>query len=115
MRYRHFLVLPSLLLAVPLIFYAIMGLVLGFTLEEMRDLGLVAQSEPAGNPLHVWSHFDFGAVDWSLVPTALPTWFGMCAPMPCGWPCGCRADGRADGAAHMARHVRAAASADLEP
>ena len=77
MRYRHFLVLPSLLLAVPLLFYLVMGVFLGFSLQEMRDFGLVAQAEPSGNPLLVWHNFDLGLVKWSLVPGALPTWFGM--------------------------------------
>ena len=38
---------------------------------------MVAPAEAAGNPLEVWSLFDFAHVRWELVPSALPTWLGM--------------------------------------
>ena len=75
-RYHHFVVLPSLLLAIPVVFYAVM-FSLGFTLGEMRDLGLVAPEEPSANPLGVWELFDFAHVHWELLPGAFPTWLGM--------------------------------------
>ena len=50
---------------------------LGFTLDECRDIGLVAAEEPQGNPLRVWTLFDFAHVRWDLVPRCLPTWCGM--------------------------------------
>jgi len=62
MRVRHFLMLPTLLLAVPVGFYLIMSVMLGFSLQELRDLGLVAQAEPSADPWHVFSNFKFAQV-----------------------------------------------------
>lgn len=75
-RCHHFLVLPALLLAIPIGFYAL-AFSLGFSLDDLRDIGMVAPAEAAGNPLEVWSLFDFAHVRWELVPSALPTWLGM--------------------------------------
>ena len=47
------------------------------TLDDMRSNGFIAPVEPVGNPLGVWSLFDFRHVRWDLLPTALPTWCGM--------------------------------------
>lgn len=76
-RAQHFLVLPALLLGVPAVFFAIM-LPLGFSLGDMRTMGLIAPvAESPPNPFSVWALFDFEHVHWSLVPCALPTWLGM--------------------------------------
>ena len=75
-RYHHFLVLPGLLLAIPVAFYLITA-ILGFSLEDCREMGLVAAEEPQGNPFLVWTMFDFAHVRWDLVPKAFPTWCGM--------------------------------------
>ncbi len=61
-RHHHFLVLPCLLLAIPIAFYAVM-LSLGYSLPQMRTAGLVAPLDPMpANPFEVWALFDFGAV-----------------------------------------------------
>ena len=75
-RFHHFLVLPGTLLAIPAVFYLVM-FALGFTMDEMREVGLIAQAEPQGNPLHVWANYDFNLVRWELLPQAIPTWLGM--------------------------------------
>ena len=72
MRVRHFLMLPTLLLAVPVGFYLIMSVVLGFSLEELRGLGLVAQEEPSADPWHVFSNFKFGQVHRDYPDDQLP-------------------------------------------
>lgn len=43
--YHHFLVLPSLLLLIPLLFYAL-AFGGGYSLKELRAAGLVAQQDP---------------------------------------------------------------------
>ena len=76
-RFQHFLVLPAILFAIPLLFYAI-GYGAGYDLQQLRDMGWVQQEEPAAdNPFAVWLLFDFSHVRWSLLPEVLPTWFGM--------------------------------------
>lgn len=78
-RFDHFLVLPGLLVALPLGFFAATT-AMGYSLEDLRDMGLVADDDSGGSlesPLAAWTLYDFSRVHWSLVPSVWPTWLGM--------------------------------------
>lgn len=49
----------------------------GYSLPEMRTMGLIAEEQPMGDWWMTWSLFDFRNVHWALMPTVLPTWLGM--------------------------------------
>jgi SulP family sulfate permease len=76
-RYDHFLLLPGMLLAIPLAFF-IVALAAGYDLEQLRDAGWIAPAQPAAPPLEAFRFFRLEMVRWELLPSLLPTWFGMC-------------------------------------
>ena len=76
-RFHHFLVLPALLLAIPILFYSV-AFAAGYDLQQLRDAGWVQQQDPvADNPFAAWRLFNFSIVRWSVMPEMFPTWFAM--------------------------------------
>ena len=75
-RFHHFLVLPSMLLAIPTAFY-IVATLCGYDLPALRDAGWVAPQQPPASTLEVFAFFKFGLVRWELLPSIIPTWLGM--------------------------------------
>lgn len=75
-RYDHFLLLPGMLLAIPLAFFLV-ALAAGCDLEQLREAGWIAPPQPAAPPLEAFRFFRLELVRWELLPSLLPTWFGM--------------------------------------
>ena len=75
-RYDHFLLLPGMLLAIPLAFFLV-ALAAGYDLDQLRDAGWIAPPQPAAPPLEAFRFFRLELVRWELLPSLLPTWFGM--------------------------------------
>eukprot|EP00053_Salpingoeca_punica_P006959 m.64598 g.64598 ORF g.64598 m.64598 type:complete len:858 (-) comp13933_c1_seq1:66-2639(-) len=78
-RFRHFLVLPGFLVAIPVIFYICLACS-QHTLEDARnvfDSGFVAQKSPESQFWLVWEHYNFARMKWYVVPSLLPTWVAM--------------------------------------
>jgi len=69
-------VLPSILLGIPLVFFAI-TYALGYSLDELRHDGWVAPQQPVGGALDAFAYFQFDLVRWELLPSLFPTWLGM--------------------------------------
>jgi hypothetical protein len=75
-RFEHFAVLPGAILAVPVLFYVVLGMS-GHDLQAARDAGLVGAERQAADFSHVFSLFDFSLVKWSVIVHELPVWIGM--------------------------------------
>lgn len=80
-RFRHFAVLPSLLVGIPIVFYLVLW-TSGVNSETAREHGwLPASSAAAGymvprDPLGFYAWFRFDRVHWDILPQHLPTWLG---------------------------------------
>eukprot|EP00048_Salpingoeca_helianthica_P005435 m.87854 g.87854 ORF g.87854 m.87854 type:complete len:936 (+) comp13596_c0_seq1:303-3110(+) len=78
-RIRHFLVLPIFLLAIPGLFYLILGCT-GTSLDDARTVlgtGFVAADAGTSDFWKVWQHYDVTRVQWYALPAQIPTWFAM--------------------------------------
>eukprot|EP00043_Microstomoeca_roanoka_P015501 m.155285 g.155285 ORF g.155285 m.155285 type:complete len:1051 (+) comp16274_c0_seq1:16-3168(+) len=78
-KFRHFAVLPCCLLAIPTVFH--IALLIGnISLEDARtafDEGWLAPQSNRSEFWLVYEHFEFGKVDWSAIPSVIPTWLAM--------------------------------------
>ena len=75
-RCHHFLVLPSLLLAIPVLFYAA-AFAAGLDLPALRAAGYLSEAEQPASCLETWSSFRPSLVHWDVLPSLLPTWLAM--------------------------------------
>jgi len=75
-RFRHFAVLPCLLIAIPVCFFVVM-LALGLSLDDVRETGWVDSDTSTVSFYDIWPLFDFAQVHWKAFPAQLPTWFAM--------------------------------------
>eukprot|EP00045_Choanoeca_perplexa_P014897 m.178232 g.178232 ORF g.178232 m.178232 type:complete len:579 (+) comp16833_c0_seq1:36-1772(+) len=78
-RFRHFAVLPCCLVAIPILFHITL-LAAGVSLDEARSAygtGWLAATTGETHFWQVWEHYQFGKVDWSVIPKLLPTWVAM--------------------------------------
>lgn len=75
-RYSHFAVLPSMLIAIPTLFYVWLYFS-GMTMESARNQGWV---NPLSEPIEFyksWEMITFDRVHWTVMLTQIPTWIGM--------------------------------------
>ena len=75
-RWHHFLVLPSLLLSIPVLFYAA-AFAAGLDLPALRAAGYLSEAEQPASCLETWSSFRPSLVHWDVLPSLLPTWLAM--------------------------------------
>ena len=86
-RWRHFAVLPSMLIAIPTIYYIIM-VAAGISFQEARSAygyGWLANDTVAdGANVTVaddfwdgWKDYKFAKIHWHALPRQLPTWLAM--------------------------------------
>lgn len=77
MRLRHYLVLPTLLLSVPVIFFIVAVGMLGHSLAELRSDGWIDNDTSLVAFYKVWDNFRFSLVQWNAIPPQFPTFLGM--------------------------------------
>ena len=78
-RFRHFLVLPGCLVAIPVGFHLLL-LATGTSLDQAREAygtGWLANNTDTGLFYHAWDHYQFEKVQWYAVPPQIPTWLAM--------------------------------------
>ena len=74
--YRHYLVLPSAMLAIPLGFYCVVGIG-GWSMTELRQEGWLANVTVQGDWYDTWELLDVSKMQWSILPSLFPTWLAM--------------------------------------
>lgn len=76
MKFEHYAVLPLCLLSIPLAFHLIL-LMAGVSLDEARKSfgeGWLAPVTDKADFWECWEHYQFDLVDWSILPSLIPTW-----------------------------------------
>ncbi|KAL7747860.1 hypothetical protein RI367_006795 [Sorochytrium milnesiophthora] len=70
------LFVPCFFMAVPAVFYVIVAIV-GYPLDELRQHGWLFDI-PEGKPFYqFYTYYDFANVEWSLLPSLLPTMLSL--------------------------------------
>eukprot|EP00904_Undaria_pinnatifida_P013030 jgi/Undpi1/8858/HiC_scaffold_25.g11320.m1 len=75
-KYQHFAILPLTMLAVPAVFFIILG-ASGENMQAARDYGLIGQVTQPAELSWSFSLFKWDLVVWSALPGVLPVWIGM--------------------------------------
>lgn len=68
--------LPSVMVAIPALFYIIVWLC-GSNIEEVREGGWVGETSPSVSPTELLHLINFKQVRWNLLLDLVPTWLGM--------------------------------------
>ena len=74
---RHYAVLPTVILAIPAVFYIVLA-VSHSSLDDARGRGWLDASDGASVEFwQIFHLFDPRLVKWSAMPRAIPNWFGL--------------------------------------